>query len=159
LRLDRESNTTLWEDAIKKEMKVIMPAIKILDEGATAPIGFQQILFDVKLDFTRNARFLAGGHVTNPPSTQTNASVVSRESVRIALLIAALNDMEVMSADVQGAYLNAPCHEKVCTICGMEFGSEFIGRIAVIVKELYGLKTSAFAWRENWSQTLRELGF
>jgi Reverse transcriptase (RNA-dependent DNA polymerase) len=163
MRLDQESNTTLWQDAIKKEMKVIMPAVKILDEGAPPPIGFQQIpchiVFDVKLDFTRKARFVAGGHVTNPPSTQTYASVVSRESVRIALLIASLNDMDVMSADVQGAYLNAPCHEKVYTVCGMEFGTEFNGRIAVIVKALYGLKTSAFAWREHLSQTLRELGF
>ena len=144
-------------------MKVILPALKILEEGAPAPIGFQQIpchiVFDIKIDFTRKARFVAGGHVTNPPSTQTYASVVSRESVRIALLIASLNDMNVMSADVQGAYLNAPCHEKVYTVCGREFGTEFTGRIAVVVKALYGLKTSAYAWREHLSQTLRELGF
>jgi Reverse transcriptase (RNA-dependent DNA polymerase) len=130
-------------------MNVILPAVKILDEGTPAPIGFQQIpchiVFDVKIDFTRKARFVAGGHVTNPPSTQTYASVVSRESVRIALLIASLNDMEVMSADTQGAYLNAPCHEKVYPIRGREFGTENVGRIAVIVKALYGLKTSAYA--------------
>jgi Reverse transcriptase (RNA-dependent DNA polymerase) len=144
-------------------MKVILPAVKILDEGATAPIGYQQIpchiVFYIKIDFTRKARFVAGGHVTNPPSTHTYASVVSRESVRIALLIASLNDMEVMSADVQGAYLDAPCHEKVYTVCGRDFGTEFVNRIAVIVKALYGLKTSAYAWREHLSQTLRELGF
>jgi hypothetical protein len=85
-------------------MNVILPAVEILEEG----IGFQQIpchlIFDVKFDFTRKARFVAGGHVTNPPSTQTYASVISRESVRIALLLALLNDMDVMSADVQGAY-------------------------------------------------------
>jgi Reverse transcriptase (RNA-dependent DNA polymerase) len=163
LRLDQENNNTLWQDAIKKEMNVILPAVKILDEGAASPIGYQQIpchiVFDIKIDFTRKARFVAGGHVTNPPSTQTYASVVSRESVRIALLIASLNDMEVMTADVQGAYLNAPCHERVYTICGREFGVENTGRIAVIVKALYGLKTSAYAWREHLSQTLRELGF
>jgi Reverse transcriptase (RNA-dependent DNA polymerase) len=102
-------------------MKVIMPAVKIHDEGAMVPIGFQQIpchiVFDIKIDFTHKARFVAGGHGTNPPSTQTYSNVVSRESVRIALLIASLNDMEVVTADVQGAYLNAPCHEKVYTIC------------------------------------------
>jgi hypothetical protein len=163
LRLDQANSTTLWQDAIKKEMKVIMPAVKILEEGAIAPIGFQQIpchmVFDVKIDFTRKARFVAGGHVTNPPSTQTYASVVSRDSVRIALLLASLNNMEVMSADIQGAYLNAPCQEKVYTICGREFGVEYVNRIAVIVKALYGLKTSAFAWREHLAQTLREIGF
>lgn len=33
------------------------------------------------------------------------------------------------------------------------------GRIAIIVKALYGLKTSAFAWQEHLSQTLLDLGF
>jgi hypothetical protein len=48
---------------------------------------------------------------------------------------------------------------KKYTQYGMEFGIEYRGRIAVIVKALYGLKTSAFAWREHLSQTLRDLGF
>ena len=76
---------------------------------------------------------------------------------RIAFLLAALNDLDhVMSADVQGAYLNAPCKEKVFTRCGPEFGTENIGRVAVIVKALYGLKTSAFAWREHLSEALKK---
>jgi Reverse transcriptase (RNA-dependent DNA polymerase) len=162
LRLDKEYNNSLWQDAIKKEMTVILPAVKIFEEGSIAPIGYQQIpchiVFDIKMDFTRKARFVAGGHVTHPPSTQAYASVVSRESVRIVLLLASLNDMDVMSADIQGAYLNAPCQEKVYTICGREFGTEHVGRIAEIVKALHGLKTSAYAWREHLSRTLRELG-
>lgn len=162
--LDKESGTTFWSDAIRKEVGGnIMPAIKILDEGKVAPVGYQKIpchiVFDIKMDFSRKARYVAGGHVTEPPVTQTYASVVSRESVRIAFLIAALNDLEIMTADVQGAYLNAPCKEKVYTICGPEFGPELRGRIAIIVKALYGLKTSAFAWREHLAQTLVELGF
>lgn len=159
LQFDKESGTTYWFDAIKKEMTQILPAVNILGDGCKAPVGYQRIpchiIFDVKMDFSRKARFVAGGHVTDPPSTQTYASVVSRESVRIAFLIAALNDLDVMSADVQGAYLNAPCKEKVYTICGLEFGTEFYGRVAVIVKALYGLKTSAFAWREHLSETIR----
>ena len=43
----------------------------------------------------------------------TYASVVSRDTVRIALTLAALNDCEVLCADVQNAYLNAPPKEKV----------------------------------------------
>jgi Reverse transcriptase (RNA-dependent DNA polymerase) len=139
-------------------MSVIMPAMKILPETSSPPIGSQDIpchmIFDVKVDFTRKARYVGGGHVTKPPTTQTYASVVSRESVRIAFLYASLNDLKVMSADVQGAYLNAPCKEKVHTRCGPEFGPENVGKIAVIVKALYGLKTSAFAWREHLSHTL-----
>jgi Reverse transcriptase (RNA-dependent DNA polymerase) len=91
--------------------------------------------------------------------SQTYASVVARDSVRIAFLIAALNELDIMAADVQGAYLNAPCKERVHTICGDEFGREYKGRYAVIVKALYGLKTSAFAWRSHLAETLRELGY
>jgi Reverse transcriptase (RNA-dependent DNA polymerase) len=112
------------------------------------------------MDFTRKARFVAGGHVTDPPTSQMYASVVSRDSVRIAFLIAALNDLDILSADVQGAYLNAPCKEHVHTICGDEFGREYKGRYAVIVKALFGgLKTSAFAWRSHLAETLHDLGY
>jgi Reverse transcriptase (RNA-dependent DNA polymerase) len=82
--------------------------------------------------------------------------VVSRDSVRIDFLIAALNDLSLMAADVQGAYLNAKCHEKVYTVCGPEFGNERLGCVSIIVKALHRLKTSAYAWREHISQTLRD---
>jgi Reverse transcriptase (RNA-dependent DNA polymerase) len=93
------------------------------------------------------------------PATVTYASVVSRESVRIAFLIAALNDLDIMAADIQGAYLNAPCGEKVYMILGPEFGNNNKGKIGIIVKALYGLKTSAYAWRTHLAETLQELQF
>jgi hypothetical protein len=43
------------------------------------------MFFDIKMDFTRKACFVAGGHVTNPPSNITYSSVVARDSIRIAL--------------------------------------------------------------------------
>jgi Reverse transcriptase (RNA-dependent DNA polymerase) len=164
IQLDNESGTTFWQDAIKKELGTnILPAIKILVEGEAPPVGSKEIpchiVFDVKMDFTRKARYVAGGHVTDLPSSQTYASVVARDSVRIAFLIAALNDLDIMAADIQGAYLNAPCKERVHTVCGDEFGPEYRGRIAVIVKALYGLKTSSFAWRSHLAETLRDLGY
>ena len=42
--------------------------------------------------------------MTDPPASITYASVVSRESVRIAFMVAALNDLDIMAADI-GAYL------------------------------------------------------
>jgi Reverse transcriptase (RNA-dependent DNA polymerase) len=83
---------------------------------------------------------------------------VSRESVCIGLLIAALNDLDVLAANIQGAYLNAPCGEKVYTICGPEFGKDE-GRIGVITKALYGLKTSGFQWHVHLAETLHDMKF
>jgi hypothetical protein len=40
------------------------------------------MVFDIKIDFTRKARLVAGGHLTEVPSILTYSSVVSRESVR-----------------------------------------------------------------------------
>jgi Reverse transcriptase (RNA-dependent DNA polymerase) len=143
-------------------MKTVFPAFEVHDEGAVKPIGYQQIpchiVFVIKMDFTHKACFVAGGHVNEAPSSTTYASVVSCESVRIVLLLAALNNLEVASADVQGVYLNAPCREKVYTICGPEFG-EFTGCIAIIVEALYGLKSSGFAWRSHLAETLSSLNF
>ena len=70
------------------------------------------LIFDVKFDLIRKTRYLAGGHLTSIPSSMTYSSIVSRESVRIAFLIAALKELEVWAADIQKAYLNTPTKEK-----------------------------------------------
>jgi hypothetical protein len=70
------------------------------------------MIFDVKLDLMRKARFITGGHWTDTPSHLTYSSVITRESVPIAFLIAALNDIEILSADVGNAY---PQLENACT--------------------------------------------
>jgi hypothetical protein len=108
--------------------------------------------------FTRKARFVAGGHTTDTPASITYSSVVSRDSVRIAFLIAALNDLDVWAADIGNAYLNADCREKIWTVAGTEFGSEK-GSVMVIVKALYGLKSSGAAWRSLLQQSLLDLGY
>jgi Reverse transcriptase (RNA-dependent DNA polymerase) len=102
---------------------------------------------------------VAGGHMTETPKESTYSSVVSRDSVRIAFTIAALNDLEVLAAEVQNAYLNAPTKENVYTIAGLEFGPENVGRPVMIIRALYGLKSSGARWRDHMAATVREAGF
>ncbi len=64
---------------------------------------------------------MAGGHLSKAPATITCASVVSRETVRLALTFASLNDLEVKVGDVLNAYITAPVKKKVWTILGPEF--------------------------------------
>ena len=47
---------------------------------------------------------------------------VLRDYVRICLTIAALNDLDVLAADVENAYLTAPCREKVWLHADPKFG-------------------------------------
>ena len=115
--LDRQNGNTFWTDAIRKEYENVKVAFNLLDDGSRPPPGFTEItchlVFEVKFDLRRKARYVAGGHLTDPPSVMTYSSVVSRESVRIGFLLAALNGLDVMAADIQNAYLNAPTKEKV----------------------------------------------
>jgi len=90
------------------------------------------MLFDVKMDFTHKARFVAGRNMTDPPASITYSSVVSRDSVRIAFLGAALNDLEILVADVGNAYLNAETREKVYTTAGKEFGKYQGGTVIIV---------------------------
>ena len=47
------------------------------------------------------------------PGSITYSSVVSGNSVRLACLIAGLNDLNVLAGDVTNAYLKASCCEKI----------------------------------------------
>jgi len=88
--LDTKTGTTFWMDAIRKEMKNCSKTFEILSEGSRIPVRHTHIkchlIFDVKHgSLERKAHYVAGGHMTAPPASITYASVVSRESVCIAL--------------------------------------------------------------------------
>jgi hypothetical protein len=78
---------------------------------------------------------VAGGHMTETPESITYSSVVSRDSIRIAFLIAGLNDMDVLAGDVTNAYLNAPCREKIWFEGKLETGSDS-GKVLVLTRAL-----------------------
>ena len=62
------------------------------------------MVFSIKMeDFSQKACQVGGGHMVEDPKRLTYASMVSRESVRIALTLAALNDLEVKTSDIQNA--------------------------------------------------------
>jgi hypothetical protein len=78
--------------------------------------------------------------------------------VRIAFLLTALNNLGILAADVQNAYLNTATKEKVWTRAGKEFGSN-AGRPVIIVCALYGLKSSGAQWRDHMAAILREADY
>jgi hypothetical protein len=96
--------------------------------------------------------------MTEPPASITYLSIVSRDSVRLAFLLAALNDMDIMACDIGNAYLNAPCRKRVWFVAGPEFGSRQ-GTVVKVVRALYGLKSSGASWRSMFNTTIRDVGF
>jgi Reverse transcriptase (RNA-dependent DNA polymerase) len=120
-------------------------------------------IFDIKHseNFWHKARIVAGGHPTKTPSSDTNSTVVSRDSVRICLTIVALNGMKVMTTDIQKAYLTAPCREKNLCKAAWEFkafGIEY-GTTLLIVWALYGQKMSGDAFRAFCLEQLDKMNF
>ena len=163
IKLDNENGNLLWSNAIDKEMRNVAVAFEILEKGQKAPVGWTKssghLVFDVKMDFTRKARWVKDGHRTVDPDQSTFAGVVSRESVRIALTYAALNDINVTAADIQNAYLQAPSSEKHYIICGSEFGLEHQGKVALIRRALYGGKSSGADFWKHLRSCMTHLGF
>ena len=173
--IDHRNGNNFWREAIEKEMSKIrgMGAFERYDNATPQQLrggerklpGYQQIgchmIFDIKMDglFTRKARFVANGNETKDlASHYTYASVVTRESVRIAFLYAALNDLDILGCDVSNAYLNAPCREKIWVQAGPEFGSDQ-GSVMIVKKALYGLKSSGFSWKKMLVQNLEDMGY
>ena len=87
-QIDTKCGSTLWWDAICKEMKNVRPTFEVFEGGIEwLPSGYQEIkchmIFDVKIgeNFCRKARLVAGGHTTEAPAMLTYSLVVSRDSV------------------------------------------------------------------------------
>ena len=76
--------------------------------------------------------------------------------MRIGLLIAALNGLEISACDIGNAYLNVPNRIKVYVIVGEErFGAQHEVKRAVIVKALYILKSARVAWRAMFAHCIK----
>ena len=157
IELDRINGNTLWQDAIRLEMKNSLVAFKLKERGEKAPVGYTQItchlIFDLKLDMTRKARYVAGGHLTDVPTYMTYSSVVSRDTVRIGFLMAALNNLGILAGDIQNAFLETPTKEKIFFYAGEEWKSDK-GKVVIVVRALYGLKSSALQFCNCLAETL-----
>ena len=107
------------------------------------------MIFGIKMeDFQRKDRFVARGHVTEPPGTTTYAILVSRETFVIDLTLADLNDLPVNVAYIHNSYIAASITEKIWMVLGREFGED-AGRKAILLCSLYGLKSSVSAFQNH----------
>ena len=110
------------------------------------------------MDFTRKASFVSGGLTTELPSAFSYSIVESRDSVWLSFMIAALNSFDIMSCDLENAYLNATKREKIWFEGGIKC-SEDKGNVLVVVRDLYGHKSKGSAWMSALIKVLVQLGF
>ena len=164
MNLDRKNGNTHWRDAEIYELDHIHSygTFKDMGKGARKPEGYKMInvhmVYAVKHDGRHRARLVAGGHLTETPIDSVYSGVVSLKSVRLIAFIAELNGLDTWSTDIGSAYLEAETKEKVCIIAGPEFG-ELMGHLLIIIKALYGLRSSGLCWHELFASVLKDMNF
>jgi hypothetical protein len=88
----------------------------------------------------------------------SRSTVVKGVSVRLLDVIAHRDNLKILCGDVGNAFVNATTKERVYSRAGPEFG-EKEGLIVLLVKALYGLRTSAQRWRSVFPDFFRSMGF
>ena len=83
-------------------------------------------------------------------------TVVSRDSVRTSLLVAALNDADILGCVVQNEFSSASNLEKHCFIARDEFCHER-GKVFVVARALRGFKPASAAFRSFMAKKLDEM--
>ena len=165
LALDRKNGNTKWQDAIKKELAQLeeFMVFRCLAPGEKLPEGYKQIpyhiVFDVKFDLRAKARLVADGNWTDLVREDIYSGVVGMETVRMGFTLGELNGLKCCAGDVGNAFLNGYTREKIFIIAGPEFGPELEGKILIVVRSLYGLRTSAARFHEHLTDNLRQMGF
>ena len=164
MKLDEDNGNKNWKNAEMLELKQIQDYKTFLDKGQHSPIppGYKKIrvhfVYAVKHDGCFKVRLVAGGHLTDTPVDSVYSSVVSLRGLRLVIFLGELNGLDTWATDIGNAYLESKTKEKVCIIAGPEF-NELEGHTLVIVKALYGLRSSGLRWHERFADTLRDMGF
>jgi Reverse transcriptase (RNA-dependent DNA polymerase) len=166
LEIDRKNGNAVWQDAEKIELEAILGYGVFNDTGlhTSGPENHKRInvhfVYAVKHDGRYKARLVAGGHLTDTPIDSVYSSVATLWGVRMVMFLVELNGLNFWSTDIGNAYLESNTMEKIYIVGGKEFtcvGLE--GHTLVIVKALYGLKSSGTRWWEVLANVLRQMGF
>ena len=164
MRFDKENGNTLWADAEKHEAGALNErfVFKDLGKGGKLPKGYSQIrvhmVYDVKHDGRRRARLVADGNLTSLPTESIYSGVVTLRSTRIIAFLAELNDLKIWGTDISSAYIESYTSEKVGIVAGPEFG-ELEGHTLIIIRALYGLRSSGRCWHDRFAGVLETMGF
>lgn len=117
-------------------------------------------MYAVKHDGRHKARLVAGGHLTNTPIDSVYSSVASLRGVRMIMFLVELNELKSCTMDIGNAYLESNTLEKVYIVARKEFACVGLeGHVLMIVKSLYGLKSSGTRWWEVLADVLCQMGF
>ena len=67
-----------------------------------------------------------------------------------------LHGVDMMTCDLENAYLNAMFREKIWFEGGTECGEDK-GKVLIVLRALYGIKYAGSSWRAAFAQILKKL--
>ena len=118
------------------------------------------MIFGVNIDsaITIMARFFVDGHKFDTPTSMTYTSILSKQSVKVVLMLADLNGHNVKCSDVHNSYINSKTKEIVQFWNVREFGVHK-GKVVIVVRSLSGMKGAGSAWSLALRKIIRDLVF
>jgi hypothetical protein len=166
MHVDLKNGNTLWREATDLEMSQLAECDTFRDLGhkdtVPPPTGYKKIrthlVYDCKHADRHKAWMVADGHLTDIPLESVYSGVVSLRGLRIITFLAELNGLDLWATDIGNAYLEAFTMEQNYIIAGPEFG-QLEGHYLIIIKALYGLRTSGLRWHERFADCLCNEGF
>ena len=158
-----------WRNAIKKEYQSLIDngTWEIVDRKPGMKVLGGKWVFDYKLGqynelLRRKARYVIKGYEQEYGIDyfETHSPVVKAKTLRIILIIAAKDDLELSQMDFDTAFLNGYLDELVY----MEQPEGFIvsdpkKRVCRLMKSIYGLKQAARVWFLAISKLIITLGW
>ena len=142
---------------------------KLVDMPAGANIVGSKWVFRAKKNAAENvvcykARLVTQGFSQVPGVDYFDmfAPVAKLASIRAALAIAAVNDMEIHQINIKGAYLNGVLTSQENIYMRQPPGYSSPGnpnQVCRLLKTLYGLKQSGRRWYQRLVEIMTELGF
>ena len=106
------------------------------------------MVFDINGGFLQKE---VGGGMTHTMDIISYSSVVTRETLWIALTMTALHDLEVTAVDVLNTYVTPSSREKIWMVLGSEFGDNHC-------KNIIWSKESGASFRVHLAPYMQELG-
>ena len=154
-----------WLEALKKEYGGLRNQ-GVFDEveRSSVPLGTKvvptQLLFNIKADGTFKVRIVVRGDLTTAGEhyLETKSSMVSLDTVRMIVALAAGSDMILLSTDFSQAFLNAMLDDPklYCALPelplemrGGDFGVGGKTRAAHVHKAWYGLPQAPRCWQQH----------
>ena len=148
---------------MNREIEHLKNSFEFLEDEDKIPVSHNEasshLVFDALVTLERKDRWVKDRHVTSNLEQSAFAAVFSKESDRIALTHAALNDLPTCAYNTQNAFFQFPSSEKQYVVCGLEIMQESAGKHAIIVRCSCRGKSSGTDYWIHSRSTMEDLCF